>query len=154
MALDTPFGTRKPDYVLFADEATRQAAKAITGPLTADHLRDAALAVADAKAWERDLDRAAASASSQKGLAISDNPMLQIYVYVQHSGLAWGIVTNGRLWRLVHRARADRLDVYYEVDLPALIEQGEAGAFKFFYLFFRREAFIAPAGRPSPTQGR
>jgi hypothetical protein len=149
VALDTPFGTRKPDYVLFADEAGRQAAKAIAGPLTADHLRDVALAVADAKAWERDLDRAATSASSQKGLAISDNPMLQIYIYVQHSGLAWGLVTNGRLWRLVHRARADKLDVYYEVDLPALIEQGDADAFKFFYLFFRREAFTAPPGQPA-----
>ena len=101
--------------------------------------------MADAKAWDRDLDRA----SGQKIMAISDNPMLQIYVYVQHSGLAWGLVTNGRLWRLVHRERADKLDVYYEVDLPALIEQGDAPAFKFFYLFFRREAFIAPPGRPS-----
>ena len=89
VALDTPFGTRKPDYILFADEAGRQAAKAMAGSLTADHLRDAALAVADAKAWERDLDRAATSASSRKGLAISDNPMLQIYIYVQHSGLTW-----------------------------------------------------------------
>jgi hypothetical protein len=75
--------------------------------------------------------------------------MLQIYVYVQHSGLDWGLVTNGRLWRLVHRERADKLDVYYEVDLPALLEQGDAPAFKFFYLFFRREAFVAAPGQPA-----
>jgi hypothetical protein len=146
-ALATPFGTRKPDYILFAAEAGRQAAKAATGPLTGDQLRDSALAVADAKAWDRDLDRAVAAGPGKRGPAISENPMLQIYVYVQHSGLAWGLVTNGRLWRLVHRARADKLDVHYEVDLPALLEQGQAEAFKFFYLFFRREAFSAPPGQ-------
>ena len=29
------------------------------------------------------------------------------------------------------------------MDLPALIEQGDAEAFKYFWLFFRREAFVA-----------
>ena len=149
VALTTPFGTRKPDYILYPDEAARQAAKVVAGALTADHFRDNALVVADAKAWGRDLDRAAASPARNKGLILSDNPMLQIYVYVQHSGLPWGIVTNGKVWRLVHRSRADKLEVYYEVDLPALIEQGDANAFKFFYLFFRREAFIAPPGQRS-----
>ena len=147
VALTTPFGTRKPDYMLYPTAEARQAGKAqaSAGPLSADQLRGSALAVADAKAWERDLDRAAPV--GKKGLTISEHPMLQIYVYVQHSGLPWGVITNGRQWRLVHRSRADKLEVYYEVDLPALLEQGEAEAFKFFTLFFRREAFIAPPGQ-------
>ncbi len=144
VALATPFGTRKPDYLLFAADAARQTAKAVTGPLSADHLRDGALAVADAKAWDRDLDRG--GAVLKKGQAITDHPMVQIYIYVQHSGLPWGILTNGRLWRLVHRATADKLEIFYEVDLPALIEQRDPDAFKYFWLFFRREAFTAPAG--------
>ena len=136
VSLHTPFGTRQPDYVLYSSEAERQAAP--NGVLRAADL-SGALAVADAKAWERDLDRAGGRAK-----VLSDNPSLQIYVYVQHSGLDWGLLTNGRQWRLVQRDSAEKLDVYYEVDLPALIAQQNSDAFKYFALFFRREAFIAP----------
>ena len=52
------------------------------------------------------------------------------------------MLTNGRLWRLYHKDSSKKLDVYYEVDLPALIEPGDAEAFKYFWLFFRREAFL------------
>jgi hypothetical protein len=55
------------------------------------------------------------------------NPAYQIAFYVQHSGVAWGILTNGRLWRLVHKDTAHKLDRYYEVDLPAVIA-GSASA--------------------------
>ena len=46
---------------------------------------------------------------------------------------------------MYHKDTSKKLDVYYEVDLPALIEQGDAEAFKYFWLFFRREAFMAGA---------
>ncbi len=148
VALKTPFGTRKPDYILYPDEASRQAAKAKSGAFDSQELTTA-LAVADAKAWERNLDQALAAKALQKGLNISENPSLQIYVYVQHSGLPWGILTNGRSWRLYQRDTAEKLDVYYEVDLPVLIEQANLDAFKYFYLFFRREAFISQPGIPA-----
>ena len=35
---------------------------------------------------------------------ISTGRSYQIAFYVQHSGVTWGILTNGRLWRLVHKA--------------------------------------------------
>ncbi len=44
------------------------------------------------------------------------NPAYQIAFYVQHAGVAWGILTNGRLWRLVHKDTAHKLDRYYEVE--------------------------------------
>ncbi|MBI1882536.1 MAG: hypothetical protein HYR94_30550, partial [Chloroflexi bacterium] len=147
--LKTPFGVRKPDYMLYPDEAARQDAKAKSGAFDSQELRPTALAVADAKAWERNLDQTLAVKALHKGLNISENPSLQIYVYVQHSGLPWGILTNGRQWRLVHRDTAEKLDVYYEVDLPALLDQGNAAAFNYFYLFFRREAFIDRPGAPA-----
>ena len=78
------------------------------------------LAVGDAKAWSRPLDHAVPKEIS----ALHENPSLQIDTYIRHSGLAWGILTNGRLWRLYHKDTSKKLDVYYEVDLPALIEQG------------------------------
>ncbi len=58
-------------------------------------------------------------------------PSLQIDTYIRHSGLPWGILTNGRLWRLYHKGTSKKLDVYYEVDLPALIEQRDVEAFKY-----------------------
>jgi hypothetical protein len=144
--LITPFGVRKPDYILYPDETARQAAKAKSGAFDSQELRPTALAVADAKAWERNLDQ---TPTTQKELNISGNPSLQIYVYVQHSGLPWGILTNGRQWRLVHHDTAEKLDIYYEVDLPALLGQGDIEAFNYFYLFFRRQAFVDQPGAPA-----
>ena len=138
VGMQTPLGAKVPDYVFYPDEATRQAAK--RGVLTEADFQGA-LAVGDAKAWDRPLDRAAPKAVS----TLHENPSLQIDTYIRHSGLAWGILTNGRLWRLYHKDTSKKLDVYYEVDLPALIEQGDVEAFKYFWLFFRREAFVAGA---------
>ena len=138
VGMQTPLGVKVPDYVFYPDEATRQAAK--RGVLTEVDFQGA-LAVGDAKAWDRPLDRAAPKAVS----TLHENPSLQIDTYIRHSGVAWGILTNGRLWRLYHKDTSKKLDVYYEVDLPALIEQGDVEAFKYFWLFFRREAFVAGA---------
>ena len=140
VGMQTPLGAKVPDYVFYPDEATRQAAK--RGVLTEADFQGA-LAVGDAKAWERPLDRAAPKAVS----TLHENPSLQIDTYIRHSGLPWGILTNGRLWRLYHKDTSKKLDVYYEVDLPALIEQGDVEAFKYFWLFFRREAFVAGRAR-------
>ena len=141
VSLKTPLGTKMPDYVFFPDEPARQAAR--RGVLTEADFQGA-LAVGDAKAWERSLDRAAREVKT-----LHENPSLQIDTYIRHSGLAWGILTNGQLWRLYHRDTSRKLDVYYEVDLPSLIAQGDAGAFKYFWLFFRREAFIGNAAGPA-----
>jgi type I restriction-modification system DNA methylase subunit len=145
VAVQTPLGARKPDYVFFPDEAARQAAKARTGVLSEADLRDA-LAVGDAKAWELPLDRAPRVKPGRDAPVVSENPSFQIDFYIRHTGLDWGILTNGRLWRLYHSASSKKLDVYYEVDLPALIEQNDPEAFRYFWLFFRRAAFGGEAG--------
>ena len=68
-------------------------------------------------------------------------PSYQIYFYMLHSGVEWGILTNGKLWRLYHRDSAHKLDVYYEVDLEELVRAGDVERFLYFYAFFRRAAF-------------
>jgi hypothetical protein len=145
VAVQTPLGARKPDYVFFPDEAARQAAKAKTGVLSEADLRDA-IAVGDAKAWELALDRAPRVKPGRDAPVVSENPSFQIDFYIRHTGLDWGILTNGRLWRLYHTASSKKLDVYYEVDLPALIEQNDPEAFRYFWLFFRRAAFGGESG--------
>jgi hypothetical protein len=60
---------------------------------------------------------------------------------MQHAGTEWGVLTNGRLWRLYHKDTAHKLDRFYEVDLQALATGGDVARFLYFYAFFRRSAF-------------
>ncbi|MDQ1251988.1 MAG: hypothetical protein QG646_1103 [Euryarchaeota archaeon] len=69
------------------------------------------------------------------------NPSYQIDVYLRDTAPKWAILTSGRYWRLYHETTSYKLDYYYEVDLPSLLAGGDIENFKYFYLFFRREAF-------------
>jgi hypothetical protein len=60
---------------------------------------------------------------------------------MRHSGTEWGILTNGRHWRLYHQESSKKLDRFYEVDLPDLLHTGDTEAFLYFYAFFHRTAF-------------
>ncbi len=124
---------RTPDYAFYPDEQSREEAEAHPGE---DYYRHA-VAVGDAKSWKISLDK------SRKGLGIFEmqNPSFQIDVYLRDTAPKWAILTSGRLWRLYHETTSYKLDSFYEVDLPALLEKGDLECFKYFYLFFRREAF-------------
>lgn len=136
-ALATPEGTKRPDYVLYNDARFVAANKGRT--LTDELLKGHAFAVADAKYWERPLD---VSLKGGKRDSFSNkNPSYQISFYMQHSGTGWGLLTNGRLWRLYHRDTAHKLDRFYEVDLPSLIRSSNVEDFLYFYAFLRRAAF-------------
>ena len=136
-ALKTPDGTKKPDYIFYRDLAARDANKNKT---LDDRLpTQGALAVGDAKFWDRPLDVAIKTKSGDP--FTNKNPSYQIAFYIQHAGLDWGILTNGRRWRLYHKDTAHKLDRFYEVDLPDLLARDDPAAFLFFYGFFRRAAF-------------
>ena len=135
-------GVKRPDYVFFPDDAARQAA--VGAQKTEEYTADA-LAVGEVKRWDVPLSK------KQKGGGASfeaQNPSWQIDYYLRATGLEWGILSNGRLWRLVHKDTSQRLSIYYEVDLVDLLHRGDAGAMRYFTLFFRQGAF-----RPD-AQGR
>lgn len=136
-ALKTPDGTKKPDYVFYRDLAALNANKNRT--LDEALLHGKAFAVGDAKYWDRPLDQNLKRANADP--FTNKNPAYQIAFYIQHSGVEWGVLTNGRLWRLYHKDSAHKQDRFYEVDLPALVEAGDAEAFLYFYAFFHRSAF-------------
>ena len=137
-ALATPGGTKVPDYVFYRDEAALVANKGKV--LDEALLQTTAFAVGDAKYWDRPLD-VRLKGKGREDQFTNKNPSYQVHFYMQHAGTEWGILTNGRLWRLYHKDTAHKLDHFYEVDLPELLSTGDVEALLYFYAFFRREAF-------------
>jgi hypothetical protein len=152
-----------PDYLLFGSpsafaQADRKATSAQRYPF--------AVAVADAKAWGVGLDRRGA------GAAGDETPSGQIIRYlsradVQSDGnVRWGVLTNGRHWRLYFQGAKSRLEEYFEIDLAWILglegtqgdlqappqpshfggqEEWSAHLLKVMWLMFRRESFAAGA---------
>lgn len=135
VTLKSGAATFEPDYILYNDAAAVASRKGQS--VTERDLQGLAFAVADAKYWERPLDVTQRRAGSNT----KENPAKQIDDYIRHSGLAWGILTNGRYWRLYHRDSSRYLNVYYEIDLPTLVAQNDPAAFTYFTAFFQRAAF-------------
>ena len=132
----TPSGewSKHPDYALFhSKEDLKIAQKA-----TREDYFNKALCIGEAKRWGRPLDR---KLKGERDPFEVQNPSLQISRYLWLTGVKWGILTDGRYWRVFERETAKRLDIFYEIDLEDLIENGSIEDFKYFYLFFRRDAF-------------
>lgn len=127
---------RRPDYGFFptADAARGAFERREDG---GDFYTNA-VAVADAKRWDRPLD----TRGSGEHRRDFENPSYQIHVYLQETPAQWAVLTNGKKWRLYYGPTSHRLDSYYEIDLPTVLESGDLKEFKHFYLFFRHEAFL------------
>ena len=142
--LHTSQGAKRPDYAFFASADAKKAAQS---HVNTNQFFKTALAIGDAKAWIRNLDR--------KGQEESDpfsnqNPNYQIDFYLRGADTHWGILTNGRQWRFYHRQTSYRLDSFYEVDLAALLtDNTDLETFRYFYCLFRRDAFIPDASGTS-----
>jgi hypothetical protein len=158
--LETKGRANVPDYLLFG--SAEDFAKADRKKKAADRY-PLAIAVADAKAWDVDLDRRSAGASAD------DTPSGQILRYLSRAEvqserrIQWGILTNGRHWRLYYQGAKSRLEEYFEVDIAWLLglpgAQGDLSALlrppafasdeewanhllAVMWLMFRREAFL------------
>ncbi|MGB7544258.1 MAG: DNA methyltransferase, partial [Methanothrix sp.] len=131
----------KPDYAFFPDKSTLDEAYSYKQKKDSNYFYKKSVVVGDAKAWNIALDK------SRQGKALREmaNPSFQIDIYLRATPPKWAILTNGRLWRLYHEDTSEKMDCFYEVNLPELIElverTGDLEPFKYFYLFFRRQAF-------------
>ena len=138
--LQTPQGVKRPDYAFFASEDSHDAAQS---HINTNRLFQTALALGDAKAWSRNLDRKVEGTGDPFN---NQNPNYQIDFYLRCADKDWGILTNGRQWRLYHRETSYRMDSFYEVDLAALLStDGDLDSFRYFYCLFRRDAFTPDA---------
>jgi hypothetical protein len=144
----TSLRSRKPDYALFLQE--RDLDSALNAGRTNIEFWDRVALVGDAKAWTTNLDQPIRTENER------EYPPEQIEWYIQRSGRQFGLLTNGRLWRLYPRdlsAHQPRFETYLECDLGAILEGwvqagGERGQrtwtedeplirdFLKFYLFF------------------
>jgi hypothetical protein len=138
-----------PDALLFTSAANHAEAAAIAAP--GDRYRLAAVVV-ESEARETPLDR---------GSGKSGTPASQILRYLalaepaSGGAVRWGLLTNGRFWRLYFHGARSRAEGFVGFDLPLLLEgatKGQAEALELlraFLLLFRREAHEAsgPAGK-------
>ncbi len=136
-SLRTSDGTKTPDYIFYRDIEAQNANKKKT--LTDALPNQGGIAVGDAKYWNRPLDIAVKQSATDN--LSNKNPSYQIAFYMQHSGVDWGILTNGKQWRLYHKDTAHKLDHFYEVDLDELVKSADVERFLYFFAFFRRAAF-------------
>ena len=132
-----------PDYLLFTDADSKQRA-------------------AERKAGERFQYATVVEESKRFGLSLDsrdktdkvqpNSPHGQILRYLatadieSESQIRWGILTNGRVWRLYDYRARPRVSGYYEADLAALIESGNEDELRIFYLLFRRDALTRQSG--------
>lgn len=134
----------RPDYALFTQVADRDAAYRLQNDEPAFYAR--VRAIAEAKYWERSLSKV--SSNDQRDIYKNTNPSFQISSYLTGTGVDWGILTNGREWRLYYRQASSTATEFYPVDLVELLESGNLERFKYFWLFFRQEALVKdPHGR-------
>jgi hypothetical protein len=128
----------RPDYALFACEADRDSAYPLQNDETAFYAR--VRAIAEAKYWERPLSKV--SSNDRRDIYKNTNPSFQISSYLTGTGVDWGILTNGREWRLYYRQASSTATEFYSVDLVELLQSGDLEQFKYFWLFFRQEALV------------
>ncbi|MGO9474661.1 MAG: Eco57I restriction-modification methylase domain-containing protein [Rhodomicrobium sp.] len=147
-----------PDGILFQDAA----AKTKANKLREEWRRyEHGLAIVESKRWKRPLDRR----SGRKGEDIA--PSAQMLRYLRRvedlttGKLRWGILTNGARWRLYYQGTRSVAEEFFEADLPALLNIGDAQEDLFalsdeerrhwlrvFVLIFRKEAFLGTPSDP------
>lgn len=133
--------SKEPDYALFLSKKEHDdAIKFKDSNQSVFYNRVTALC--EAKSWDIDLDKDVGSGKDRK------NPCLQICKYLLHSGVGWGILTNGKIWRLFCGERKHlALDKFFEINLEKILEQEDFQSFKYFYCFFSKEGFT-PKDKP------
>jgi hypothetical protein len=108
-----------PDALLFADAAT----KATAGALKPKDRFRYGLAIVEAKRWQRPLDREDKSKASERGTPSSQmQRYLRIVEELSNGTLRWGILTNGRVWRLVSNSVLLQAEPFIEIDLGKLLQ--------------------------------
>ena len=136
-----PDGSGYNDRLLFESADARRGASLKKKSGDSQAMYNLASAVLEAKQWDADFTERFAEQRSYRDASH------QTKYYLDHTPeeLRWGVLTDGRKWRL-YGTKDYATETFYEVDLPELLERGDLEAFKYFYLFFRPAAFREISG--------
>jgi len=150
----TASGSRRedvPDMLLLPDDKAKQLA---LKEKKEDRRYRHGIAILEAKRWMRPLDRGDGTDRLDPG-----TPSNQILRYLSSVEVAssravrWGMLTNGRLWRLYYQGARSRSEEFLEIDLAVLIGvpgiQGDISdigdsrhGLRIFLCMFHRAAFL------------
>ncbi len=98
------------------------------------------LALCLAYTWNRNLDGRDETRDTDTP---DENPGARVVNLLESGETPWVIVTNGKLWRLYSAKAHSRATNYYEIDLDETLAMDDPNlAFRYFWLFFRAEAFV------------
>ncbi len=148
LSYQTYLDGRKPDYALFLSDTEYESA--LNTDRQSPEYWSFPSVVADAKAWDVSLDRRVTSTGSQR-----EYPPQQIEWYLDRSRLDYGILTNGRVWRVIPRqleSHQGRFSTYFEFDLEKFLNEWSkrlrtdfaTDDALYFYLFFGPNGYLAP----------
>jgi hypothetical protein len=161
-----------PDALLYPDAAAKALAAALDPAKRFQH----GACIVEAKRWSRVLDRETKGRKDEEG-----TPSSQMLRYLRRADdrtqgrLRWGILTNGRLWRLYFHAGTGTSENFLEIDLgmalqvagcePDMVDRAgapdgfsdeawRAHVLRLFVVLFGRDAFLPDAAGESSTSWR
>lgn len=117
---------RDPDYFFYKDKSDKPLCLCLTYPWFRS---------LDGKDYTRDKDTP------------DENPGATVVSLLDRGDADWVIVTNGKYWRLYSSKAHSRATNYYEIDLEEVLARLDPEeSFRYFFLFFRMEAFLTLEG--------
>ncbi len=125
----SPDSDARPDFTLFynADDFRMAVGRRGDREFFAQ-----ALAVMRVFSWDIDLD----DVKLEDG---PGDPAFEIDRLIRATTVNWGIITNGRQWRLYHRESSGLMSTYFEVNLHKALTEGDPSDFKYFWTVFSPE---------------
>jgi len=144
-----------PDYLLFVDKDDKEI---FDKSEQSERPYNRVSLILEAKRWKRELDKG--DKEDPVDPSIPSNQILRYLSTIEISSngkVLWGILTNGKIWRLYYHKFPSRSEGFVEFDLEEIFDE-EAQLFnknfekfKTFYLLFRKDAFIKTFYRPDKT---
>jgi len=131
-----------PDFLLFADDEHKA-----SGLAAGKRMYAHGCAILEAKRWARRFDRG--DATDPMDTRVPANQILRYLSSADNASggnIRFGMLTNGRRWRLYDHGAPSRAEAYLEIDLFTALELGNRQALRLFVLLFRKDALPPPAG--------
>jgi hypothetical protein len=72
--------------------------------------------------------------------------------HLRSADLNWGMITNGKDWRLCYASSIAPYEVFLELDLDRLLQENILSEFLMFYLFFGQQAFTTAPSKDINVQ--